>query len=113
METLRNVGLVGLLTMVLTFIPLVMAIAYLVRPNERRLALMRPLSLAGLFAGLTGATLGWINTFVYLGKQEFNVQTYGITAIGTAESLVTLFLCFANLTVAWLLIAAGMGRQTD
>jgi hypothetical protein len=113
METLRNVSLVGLLTIVLTFVPLAMAIAYVVRPNERRLALMRPLSLAGLFAGLTGATLGLINTFVYLGKRDFTVENYGITAIGAAESLVALFLCFANLTVAWLLIAAGMGRQTD
>ena len=70
METLRNVSLVGLLTIVLTFVPLVMAIAYVVRPNERRLALMRPLSLAGLFAGLTGATLGLINTFVYLSGND-------------------------------------------
>jgi hypothetical protein len=113
METLRNVSLFGLLTIVLTFIPLAMAIAYVVRPSERRLALMRPLSLAGLFAGLTGGTLGFINTFMYLAKREFNVENYAITAVGAAESLVTLLLCFANLTVAWLLVAAGMGRQRD
>ena len=113
METLRNVSLIGLLSIVLTLTPLVMAIAYVVRPNERRLALMRPLSLAGLFAGLTGAALGFINVLVGLGKKGFTVESYTITAIGSAEALVPLLLGFANLTVAWLLIAAGMGRQSD
>jgi hypothetical protein len=114
METLRNVSLLGLLTIVLTFVPLVAAVAYVVRPNERRLALMRPLSLAGLFAALTGTALGFINVFRYLGvKREFSVDTYAVTAIGSAESLVPLFLGFACLTVAWLLVGAGMGRQSD
>jgi hypothetical protein len=113
MNTLRNVGLAGLLSLVLAFTPLVMAIAYVVRPTERRLALMRPLSLAGLFAALTGTVLGFINVLVGLGKRGFTVEMYAITAIGSAEALVPLFLGFANLTVAWLMIAAGMGRQRD
>jgi hypothetical protein len=32
-------------------------------------------------------------------------------AVGAAESLVPVFPGFACLTVAWLLVAAGMGRQ--
>ena len=113
METLRNVSLIGLLTLVLTLTPLVMAVMYLIRPNERRLALMRPLSLAGLFAALTGAALGFINVFVGLGKRGFTAEMYTISAIGSAESLVPLFVGFGCLTVAWLLVAAGMGRQRD
>ena len=113
METVRNVSLAGLLTLVLTFVPFVMAVAYVVRPTERRLALMRPLSLAGLFAALSGTVLGFINVFVGLGSKGFSVENYTVTAIGSAESLVPLLLGFANLTVAWLLIAAGMGRQSD
>jgi hypothetical protein len=113
MEMLRNMGLVALFSLLLTLTPLVMAVAYIVRPSERRLALMRPLSLAGLFAALTGTTVGLINVLVGLGKRGFTVETYTISAIGSAEALVPLFLGFANLTVAWLLIAAGMGRQRD
>ena len=113
METLRNVSLIGLFSIVLTVTPLVMAIAYAARPSERRLALMRPLSLAGLFAALTGTALGFINVLVGLGTRGFTAETYTISAIGSAEALVPLFLGFANLTVAWLLIASGMGRQRD
>jgi hypothetical protein len=113
METLRNVSLFGLLSLVLTLTPLVMAFAYVVRPSERRLALMRPLSLAGLFAALAGTTLGFVNVLVGLGKRGFTVEAYTVTAIGSAEALVPLLLGFACLTVAWLLVAAGMGRQVD
>ena len=111
METLRNVSLVGLLSLVLTLTPLVMALAYVIRPSERRLALMRPLSLVGLFAALTGAALGFINVLRYIGmKREITLE---VSAIGAAESLVTLFVGFASLTAAWLLVAAGMGRQSE
>lgn len=113
METLRNVSLLGLLSMVVTFTPLVMAVMYVMRPNERRLALMRPLSLAGLFSALTGTVLGLINTFAFLWSRDFTVETYKLAAVGTAESLVTLLVGFACLTVAWLLVAAGMGRQRE
>jgi hypothetical protein len=113
METLRNVSLIGLLTLVLTLTPLVMAVMYLIRPNERRLALMRPLSLVGLFAALTGTALGFINVFVGLGKRGFTPEMYTISAVGSAESLVPLFVGFGCLTVSWLLVAAGMARQSD
>lgn len=113
MEILREASLMALLSLALTFVPLVMAVLYVARPSERRLALMRPLSLAGLFAGLTGCALGFINVLRYMGvKREVPVD-YSVAAIGAAESLVTLFVGFGCLTVAWLLVAAGMGRQSD
>ena len=113
METLSNMSLFGLLTLVLTLVPLPMAIAYVLQPSERRLALMRPLSLAGIFAAITSTALGFINVLVGLGKRGFTVETYTITAIGSAEALVPVFVGFGCLTVAWLLVAAGMGRQAD
>jgi hypothetical protein len=113
MDTLRNMGLAAIFSLLLTFTPLVMAVAYVIRPSERRLALMRPLSLAGLFAALTGAAIGFINVFVGLGRRGFNAEMYTISAIGSAESLVPLFVGFGCLTVSWLLVAAGMGRQND
>jgi hypothetical protein len=113
MDTLRNMGLAGILSLLLTLTPMVMAVAYVIRPSERRLAFMRPLSLAGLFAALTGTVLGFINTFAFLWTRDFTVETYKITAVGVAESLVTLAVGFACLTAAWLLVAAGMARQSD
>jgi hypothetical protein len=44
---------------------------------------------------------------------EWPVYTYRVMAIGAAESLVTMFVGFGCLTVAWLLVAAGMGCAAD
>jgi hypothetical protein len=113
MDTLRNMGLTAILSLLLTLTPLVMAVAYIIRPSERRLALMRPLSLAGLFAALTGTVIGFINTFAFFWTRDFTVETYKIAVVGAAESLVTLAVGFASLTAAWLLVAAGMGRRSE
>ena len=113
MQMLRNAGLFAILTLLLDFVPLVMAICYVARPNERRLSLMRPLSLAGLFSALAGGTIGLVNSLVLFGaSQEFSVDLYRRVAIGAAESLVPVFVGFACLTVAWLLVAAGMARHS-
>ena len=59
MDMLRQASLFALLTLVIDVVPLVMAVVYVIRPTERHLALMRPLSLAGLFAALSGGVLGF------------------------------------------------------
>ena len=113
MAMLKNAGMFAVLTLLFDFVPLIMAIVYLLRPTERNLALMRPLSLAGLFTALTGGVLGFVNVFRYAGMtREFSDDVYRIMAIGAAESLVPMLLGFACLTVAWLLVAAGMARQS-
>jgi hypothetical protein len=111
MDMLRQASLFALLTLILDFVPLVMAAVYVVWPTERHLALMRPLSLAGLFAALSGGVLGFINVLVFVQTRELTAETYRVMATGSAESLVSMFVGFASLTVAWLLVAVGMGRQ--
>jgi hypothetical protein len=108
---LREAGLFALLTLVLGLVPLGMAIVYAIRPTEKHLALMRPLSLVGLFAAITGTVLGFINVLRPIWTRELNPETYRIMAVGAAESLVPVFVGFASLTVAWLLVAIGMGRR--
>jgi len=111
MDMLRQASLFALLTLVIDVVPLVMAVVYVIRPTERHLALMRPLSLAGLFAALSGGVLGFINVLRFVWTHELTAETYRAMTIGTAESLVTVFVGFACLAVAWLLVAVGMGRQ--
>ena len=101
----------ALLTIILGVVPLVMAAVYVIRPTERHLALMRPLSLAGLFAALAGGILGFINVLRFVFTRELTGETYRVMAVGAAESLVSMFVGFASLSVAWLLVAVGMGRQ--
>ena len=111
MNILRQMGLAAILSLLLSFSPLVMAVAYVIRPSERRLALMRPLSQVGLFAALAGTAIGLINSLVSLSSRGFDPESLKIGAVGSAEALVALAVGFGCLTVAWLLVAAGMGRQ--
>jgi hypothetical protein len=111
MGMLRQASLFALLTLIIDFVPLVMAAVYVSFPTERRLALMRPLSRAGLFAALSGGVLGFINVLRFVWTRDLTAETYRVIATGAAESLVTMFVGFASLTVAWLLVAVGMGRH--
>ena len=111
-DMLRHAGIVSLLSLAIGFAPLVMAAAYVVRPTERRLALMRPLSLAGLFAALTGGATGYLHVFRHYGiATELSAEFHRRMATGAAESLVPVVVGFTALTVAWLLVAAGMSRS--
>ena len=112
MTMLRQAGLFALLSLFLTTIPLMMAVVYAIRPTERNLALMRPLSLAGLFAACAGTVLGFINVLRFSWTHEVTAQTYRAMTVGAAESLVTLLVGFACLTAAWLLVAVGMTRPS-
>jgi hypothetical protein len=112
MEPLSHASLFGLLTMVLALAPVVSALAYVWRPSERRLALMRPVSLAGLFAALAGTVLGFLTWLRGIAATPDVFQgRHHLAMIGLAESLVPLLVGFASLTVAWLLVAAGMSRR--
>lgn len=110
MGPIRNASLFALLSLALAFVPLVMAVIYALRPSERHLALMRPLSLAGLFAAAAGTVLGFINCLMPLWRRGFTTDAFTIVAVGAAEALVPVFVGFAALTAAWLLVAVGMSR---
>jgi hypothetical protein len=96
---------------VVSFLPLFAAGAYMLRPSEQRLALMRPLSLAGIFAGLNGASLGAINTLRGLWLEP--PRDGRILAISSAESIVPLYVAFSCLMLAWLCVAVGMRRKMN
>jgi hypothetical protein len=108
---LRQMSLSSLFSIIVSFTPLVAAGLYLFRPSEQRLAMMRPLSLAGIFAGLNGATLGAINTLRGLWLEP--PRDMHVIWIGAAESIVPLYVSFSCLMLAWLCVAAGMRRSSS
>jgi formate hydrogenlyase subunit 3/multisubunit Na+/H+ antiporter MnhD subunit len=113
MELLRILGQAGImarLCLLVSLFPLAAGVAYLIRPTEQRLALMRPISLAGIFSGLGGTVLGFMNVLRAYAIHDPPPPTR-ILALGTAEALVTLFVAFGCLTVAWLCVALGMRRN--
>ncbi len=108
---LRHASIVALLSMLVTLLPLIAGVAYAIRPTEQRLALMRPISLAALFAALSGLLLGAVNVLRMIGISETPVPPR-IVAISSAEALVPLFMAFGCLTVAWLCVALGLRRHS-
>jgi hypothetical protein len=109
-QMLREMSIIALLSMLVSVFPLGAGIAYVMRPTERQLALMRPVSLAGLFAALCGTMAGFINVLRGIWMSEAAVN-WKVVSVGAAESLTTLFVAFGCLTVAWLCVAIGFRRQ--
>lgn len=109
-EMFNHASIMARVSLLVAVFPFAAGVAYLLRPTEHRLALMRPISLAGIFSGLTGAMLGLMNALRWYAMAE-PPPAPRLIALGVAESLVTLFVAFGCLTVAWLCVAFGMRRN--
>jgi hypothetical protein len=88
--------------------PLVGAVVYTVRPTEQRLALMRPLSLAAIFATIANLLLAEANALHYAGSAPSDSPP--VLQL-VAEAFIPAFIGFALLTVAWLVMAIASRRQ--
>lgn len=110
-ENLRQAGPAALQSLIISLLPLAMAIFYAMRPSEQRLAYMRPLSLAAIFGALA-ALLGGISTVLRgIGATgQFTTHTFDMIAMGASTTLIPAFVCFGCLAVSWLLVALGMQR---
>ena len=102
----------GKLTMLVAIAAFGLAVAYVVRPTEQKLVLMRPVSLSAIFATLSGLLSGWM---MILGERSRRHRTGACRCrsvyLGIAESLTVGFVCFGLLAAAWLLVAVGMLRR--
>jgi hypothetical protein len=111
-EILSNMALATLLSLAISAAPLAMGLAFALWPTERKLALMRPLSMAGTCAAICAMLLGLANALIGLSRQApgetFQFQR---AAPGLAESMVAGFVAFAFLTAGWLCVALGMRKQ--
>jgi hypothetical protein len=92
-------------------LPMLVGIAFALRPNERWLALMRPLSLAGIFAAIANLFLGLANSLQWASRNAFDTSSLPVLTAGLTEAVVFPFASFTFLTVAWLCVAIGMRRQ--
>jgi predicted small integral membrane protein len=108
---LRHVSLFTKFGLIVSLTPLIAGIVYAIRPNERRLALMRPLSLAGIFAAVSSLLLGMANALEAIARNGADA-TAGFRPAATmlAEAMIPSFVGFACLTVAWLCVAAAVRR---
>jgi hypothetical protein len=111
MDALKNAGIVSVLTMLVSMAPLVAGIAFALWPSEQRLALMRPLSLAGIFSAIANVFLGLTNSLVGIASPRRGaVPGTEHVAHMLAETMAPPFVAFACLTLAWLCVAIGMRK---
>jgi len=110
MTMLAQMGVAAKLSLFVALVPALWSAVYAIRPTEARLALVRPLSLAGLFAALTGFTLGLMNMLRISAVSNVPLASPP-QLMGLAEAFVPLFVAFGSLTVCWLLVALGLRRQ--
>lgn len=97
---------------------LVTAIRLAIRPTERGLAILRPLSATTTFAALTAFLLGITNSLAAVTHKleaardpAATAEAWRVFLAGLAEATVPLIVAFALLAVAWLLAAVGLRRQ--
>ena len=106
-----RMGMVAMGTMLTSLLPLIAAIAYVIRPTERRLLLMRPLSLATAFAAISSFAAGAAIVLSGLSATGGIPANPGALLKGLAENWVPAHVAFGSLAAAWLLVAAGILRR--
>ena len=112
MENLRNASVFSLLTILIGLAPMVMGAVYAIRPSERRLSMMRPLSLAAIFGSLCSMLLGFATVLRGISAStDPETAAFHFGAAGLGEALVPPLMTFAFLAVAWISVALGLRRQ--
>ena len=85
------------------------AILYVIRPTEGKLAVLRPFSLAAIFAAVSSAAGGGAEVLQGLAFSGPNPNMSNVL-MGWAETLLPVYVSFGFLSLAWLLVAVGLRR---
>ena len=103
-QDLLQAGLVAIFGMVVSLLPFGVAVVYMLRPSERLLALMRPLSLATISSRRSRRCCrASPNVFRTIPKSQ-TATGYDVAWIahGLSETFTPNFVAFSFLTAAWL-----------
>jgi len=109
MNPLRGISYAAILGLLISFSPTLAGIWFAIRPSERQLSYMRPLTLAAIFAAFCTGALGVMNGAIALSRQSgFDIQ---MLLGGISEVFAALAVSCVFLTVAWICVAIGMRRH--
>jgi hypothetical protein len=95
---------------VLAVASIAVGVAVAIRPGERRLGLLRPLTLGTTFAALAAVLSGMATAFSNLAEHGAADKGLSVAWAGIAEATVPGIIAFSALAVAWGLAALGMRR---
>lgn len=108
MNPLRGISYAAMLGLLIAFTPTLAGIWFAIRPSERALSYMRPLTLAGLFAAFCTGALGAMSAAIQLSLHGLNQQAlFG----AISELFAAIAVSCAFLTMAWICVAIGMRRH--
>ena len=110
-DLLGQISLFAKLTMAVAIVAFGLAVAYVFRPTAQKLVLMRPVSLAAIFATVSGLLGGWIAVLAALPATPDGHLPVASLYRGIAESLTVGFVSFGLLAAAWMLVAVGILRR--
>jgi len=109
----RETSVLGLFGVVVALATAVIGIAYAWRPTEGKLALVRPLSLATIFAALCSFSVSAAIILKGIAVTgELTAGSWQSIAAGAAETFVALFVSSGCLAIAWLGVASGLKRTS-
>jgi hypothetical protein len=111
MHGIAGASYASLLGLMICLAPMVAGVWFAISPNERLLALMRPLTLAALFSAACGVALALTSGFRFLADANALDQDRLIVAAAVMnEGLAPVAASFACLAVGWVCVAIGMRR---
>ena len=114
MNALGNASLFSLFSIVISAAPMVAGFAFALRPAATRLALVRALTLVGLFVTAANIISGAVNVLLYLARQSpVTPSPPGEFYTPIAEMLVVPFIGFVFLALAWTGVAIGLRKPFD
>lgn len=97
--------------LILLVVGLALAIPFAMAPDARRLAMLRALSLAMVFASLLGTIADLRNVaHAIVTVPEFAAEPFPILVMGIRESLAPIALGTGSLLLWWVLIAVGLRK---
>ena len=106
-----EISLFALLTMAVAIVAFSLAVAYVFRPTEQKLVLMRPVSLAVIFTTVSGVLGGWIALLSSIPAPPDGHVPVAVLMRGVGESFVVGFVCFGLLGASWMLVTVGVLRR--
>lgn len=98
--------------LLLSVATLAQAIAFAVRPGERKLGILRPLSLATTFSVLSATCAGVGASFKFAAEVPAGESVVPVLVAGLAETMVPGVFAFAVLAISWALASVGFKRQS-
>jgi len=105
--------IIFILILIVSVVTLFIAVSFFINPQEKKLAIIKPMSLSTLYVSLLGLCTGLATSFkiasIQSGEQEIiEISPNFLKAI--TESFVPPIVGFTFLSIIWLFVAIGMRK---